>query len=181
MVREWVFVVAIGGGLLSACSDSGQPPISSVIPDSVDAVAYGFANIITMDGVEQAEIMADSALHYPSREEWELYEVRVEFRSDHGLLRSTLTSRRGTYRWRTGDMEARDEVVAWTPDGRRLTTCEILYRKSADQITGPCDFVFDAPGRHLEGESFTADPDFRNVTATKARRGRSSISTTGTR
>ncbi len=181
MPREWAFFVAIYAGLLGGCSDSGQPPISSVIPDSVDAVAYGFANFITVDGVEQAEIMADSALHYESREEWELYEVRVEFRSDHGVLRSTLTSRRGTYRWRTGDMEARDEVVGWTPDGRRLTTCELVYNKSTDQITGPCDFVFDAPGRHLEGESFTADPDFRNVTATKARRGRTNVETRGTR
>ncbi|MFQ5705316.1 MAG: LPS export ABC transporter periplasmic protein LptC [Gemmatimonadales bacterium] len=172
-----LFCVALFG----ACSDSRQPPVSSVVPDSVDQVAYGFTNYITMDGVERTEVTADSALHYERRAEWELYEVLVKFRSDHGQLRSTLTSRRGTYDWRSGNMEARDDVVAWTPDGRRLTTCKIIYHRSSDNITGPCDFVFEAPGRHLEGESFTADPDFRDVTATHPRRGRAATKTTGPR
>ena len=61
-------------------------------------------------------------------------------------------------------MEARDSVVAVTPDNRRLTTCAIEYTESSDMISGPCDFVFNAENEHLEGESFTADPDFRNVT-----------------
>jgi hypothetical protein len=31
--------------------------------------------------------------------------------------------------------------------------------------------VFDAPDRHLEGESFTSDPEFKNVVTTRPRRG----------
>lgn len=143
----------------------------SLMPDSADQVAYGFTNHFTVDGVERAQLEADSAFHYADHEEWELFNLRVEFRSPQGALRSTLTSLRGRYNWRTGDMEARDSVVAVTPDQRRLTTCALKYTDSSDLISGPCAFVFDAPNEHLEGESFTSDPDFRNVTAVEPRSG----------
>jgi LPS export ABC transporter protein LptC len=135
------------------------------MPDSVDQVAYGFMNHYTVDGVERVQLEADSAYHFDDAETWELFNLRVQFRSPQGALRSTLTSLRGTYNRQRGNMEARDSVVAVTPDQRRLTTCMIQYVADTDQITGPCAFVFDAPNEHLEGESFTADPDFRNVTA----------------
>ena len=149
------------------CSEEGSPAAESLMPDSADQVAYGFLNHFTVDGVERAQLEADSAYHYADHEEWELFNLRVEFRSPQGVLRSTLTSLRGTYNWSTDNMEARDSVLAVTPDNRRLTTCAIEYKKDSDLITGPCAFVFDAENEHLEGESFTADPDFRNVTAVR--------------
>jgi LPS export ABC transporter protein LptC len=139
----------------------------SLMPDSVDEVAYGFVNHYTVDGVQRALLEADSAYHSEEGETWELFNLTVELRSSQGAVRSVLTSLRGTYNWRTGDMEARDSVVAVTPDNRRLTTCAIHYDDASDMISGPCAFVFDAPNEHLEGESFTADPDFRNVTAVR--------------
>ncbi len=153
--------------MVSACSDEGSPTTESLMPDSVDQVVYGFTNHFTVDGVERAQLQADSAYHFEENETWELFELTVQFRSPQGALRSTLTSLRGTYNWRSGDMEARDSVVAVTPDQRRLTTCAIQYHEATDMISGPCAFVFDAPNEHLEGESFTADPDFRNVTAVR--------------
>ena len=142
------------------------------MPDSVEQVAWGFVNHYTVDGVERALLEADSAYFYPDREEWELFDLTVYFRSPQGELRSTLTAMAGTYHQRTRDMEARDSVVAVTPDGRQLNTCAITYHEATDMISGPCAFVFDAPNEHLEGESFTADPDFRNVTAVQPSAGR---------
>ncbi len=159
------------GGIL-ACQEVEPPPISSSVPDSVDMVIYGFTSRMTTDGVMSAMLTADSAYHYVTDRKMELFGVRVEFYSPQGLLRSTLTSDDGTYFSRTGDMEARGNVLAITPDRRQLTTCELRYAARTDEISGPCDFVFDAPDRHLEGASFTADPDFRNVTARGARQGR---------
>ena len=171
-IRSGILIACLLSAL-AACSDEGPPPTSSMLPDSVDQVAYGFTTYITQEGVEIARIEADSAFHYPASQEWNLYGLRVEFRTTRGVLRSTVTAREGTYLWRTGDMEARDSVVAFTPDGRQLTTCSLGYEKATDQIIGACDFVFDAPpDRHLEGESFLADPDFRDVRAVNPRRGR---------
>ena len=155
-----------------ACSEEGSPIAESLMPDSADVVAYGFTLHFTTDGVKRAQLEADSAFQYEDQEEWEMFNLRVEFRSPQGTLRSTLTSLRGTYNWSTNNMDARDSVVAVTPDGRRLTTCAIEYVEDSDIITGPCAFVFDAENEHLEGESFTADPDFRNVTAVRPSSGR---------
>jgi LPS export ABC transporter protein LptC len=154
--------------LLTACSDSERPPTSSVLPDSVDQAAYGFVKYITADGVVRARLEADSAYHYPSRESYELFSLRIEFRTEEGEIRSTLTSKSGSYNWRSGNMEARDSVRAVTPDGRVLTTCKILYDQGRDELTGPCAFVYEAPNERATGESFTSDPDFRNVEATEA-------------
>lgn len=167
----WARITALTGlciTMLSACSDPERPPTSSVLPDSVDQAAYGFVRYITADGIVRARLEADSAYHYPSRESYELFNLRIEFRTAQGEIRSTLTSRAGTYNWRTQDMEARDSVRAVTPDGRVLTTCSIAYDQGRDEITGPCAFVYEAPNERATGESFTADPDFRNVTATQA-------------
>ncbi len=165
VVTKWACVIAVTAIFLSACSDPGRPPTSSALPDSVDQAAWGFVRHITAEGIERAKLEADSAFYYPSRETWELYQLTVEFRTIHGELRSTLTADEGTYHWRTQDMEARENVVALTPDGRRLTTCSIQYDEGRDEITGPCAFVYDSENERLTGESFTADPDFRNVEA----------------
>lgn len=69
-------------------------------------------------------------------------------------------------------MEARSNVIATTPDNRRLTTEILRYDRTNEQISGPSTFVFDSPDRHLEGDGFTADPDFRQVEAVRPREGR---------
>ena len=154
-------------GVIAGCSDPERPPTSSVLPDSVDQAAFGFVRFITSEGVERARLEADSAYNYPSRDSWELFKLKIIFRTAQGEIRSTLTAVSGTYNWRTQNMEARDSVRAVTPDGRELTTCAINYDQGRDEITGPCDFVYLAPNERLTGESFTADPDFRNVTAVR--------------
>jgi hypothetical protein len=95
----------------------------------------------------------------------------VTFYSPSGVETSTLTADGGVYEWRTSNMEARGNVVAVTPDHRRLTTNVLSYARDAQTITGPEAFVFEAPDRHLEGEGFTSDPDFKNVVTQRARRG----------
>jgi len=164
-VSKRACVIGVTATLILACSDPGRPPTSAALPDSVDQAAWGFVRHITAEGIERAKLEADSAYYYPSRESWELFQLTVEFRTLQGELRSTLTADRGTYNWRSQDMEARENVVAVTPDGRTLTTCALQYDEGRDEITGPCAFVYNSENERLTGESFVADPDFRNVEA----------------
>jgi LPS export ABC transporter protein LptC len=117
------------------------------------------------------KLAADTAYFYEASQTAELFGVKVEFLSPEGRLTTTLTSREGTYFWRSGDMVARGAVVAVTPDGRRLRTETLNYDRTAHEISGPEAFVFDAPDRHLEGNGFTADPEFQDVVAHGPRRG----------
>jgi LPS export ABC transporter protein LptC len=94
-----------------------------------------------------------------------LRNVHITFYSLAGTETSSLTSREGTYDWRTSDMEARGNVVVVTKDGRNLRTAQMRFNEARNEVSSDGEFVFDSPDRHIEGEGFTSDPEFKNVVA----------------
>lgn len=166
---RWLHVIGGYTAVLVGCSGPQQPPTTVAVADTADQVVYGLAHNVTREGVLRARVEADSAYFYDATQLAELFVLKVVFYSNIGEESSTITANNGTYRWRTGAMEGRGDVVGVTPDGKRLTTSVLQYDPRSDELIGPEDFVFDAPDRHLEGEAFTADPDFSNVTATRPR------------
>jgi LPS export ABC transporter protein LptC len=165
-------LVTVGLALvLVACGGVDTPPTVNASSDSADQTLYGLKHNLTVDGVLRAHLEADTAYFFQPSQRADLRGVKVIFYSPQGVETSTLTSDSGTYDWTRGNMEGRGHVVAVTPDHRRLTTSVLRYDRRNDQISGPNAFVFDAPDRHLEGESFTADPEFKNVVTTRPRRG----------
>ena len=157
--------------ICAACGGVDAPPTMAGVRDSADQVLYPLRHNLTVEGVLRAHLEADVAYFYQSVQRVDLVGVTVLFFSPEGRQTSRLTSEKGTYDLRSGNMEAEGNVAAVTPDNRRLTTSVLRYQRATDQISGPNDFVFDAADRHLEGESFTADPEFKNVVTTRPRRG----------
>ena len=154
----------VAGALsIGGCRGSDQPPVTITAADSADQVIFGLDHFVTRDGVRRARVRARKAYFYENSQTAELDSMTVTFFSPEGAETSTLTADEGTYYWRTSDMEARGNVVAITPDGRRLRTSIMKYFSARNQIEGPAPFVFDAPDRHLEGQGFTSDPDFKEV------------------
>ncbi len=168
--RRWW--AAVAGAIAVGCGGTETPTFTLSTADSADQVFFGLEHNLTLDGVLRANVRADTAYFYQETQRADLKGVEVIFYSPTGQETSRLTSREGSYDWRTGNMEARGDVVAVTPDGRRLTTSILRYDRASNRIAGPAPFVFDAPDRHLEGDGFTSDPDFRNVVTTRPRRGR---------
>lgn len=167
VVLSWALTVSAA----AACGGMDTPPTMTAVSDSADQVLYGLRHNLTLEGVLRAHLEADTAYFFQASQRADLIGVTVVFYSPEGRQTSRLTSETGTYDWRSGNMEARGDVVAVTPDHRRLTTSLLRYQRVTDQISGPNDFVFDSPERHLEGESFTSDPEFKNVLTTRPRRG----------
>lgn len=156
---------------LSACGDAGKPPIAATVGDTADQVIFGLNHQVTLDGALRTRLKADTAYAFQQSQTHLLRNIQVIFYTAEGQESSTLTAKEGKYDWRSGDMEARTNVIAVTPQGRRLTTTVLKYRRSDHSIEGPEAFVFDAPDRHLEGDGFTSDPDFRNVVTRRPRKG----------
>ena len=161
---------AVVGALLvaaAACRDGARPTEMVTAADTADQILFGMSYYVTMDGIRRARVQADTAYFYSATQKAELRKVTVTFFDAQGATTSTLTCREGTYAWRTQDMEGRGNVHVRTTDGRTLRTEVLRYYQARNEVESDRDFVYDAPGRHVEGEGFTSDPSFRNVVARK--------------
>jgi LPS export ABC transporter protein LptC len=153
-----------------ACEDSGVRPTATVqAPDSADQVLEGFSHYVTHDGILRSKVEADTAYFYEATQITELHQIKVVFFDVRGQESSTLTARRGIYRWQDGSMESSGNVVVVSPDGRRLATEVLRYDNATNMIATDQHFTFDRGEEHLEGNSFRSDPDFRNIVTEKPR------------
>jgi LPS export ABC transporter protein LptC len=149
-----------------ACNNGVRPTATITAADTADQVLIDMSHYITGDGVVRARVRADTAYFYQVTQTAELRNVHITFYDANGNESSTMTAREGTYHWASGDMEGRGNVVVvGAGDGRTLRSEVMRYRQLENQVSSDQSFVFNAPGRHIEGDGFTSDPEFRNVTA----------------
>jgi LPS export ABC transporter protein LptC len=156
-------VVVVFGVL--ACGDGGRPTATMTAADTADQILIKMSHVVTIDGLQRAKVTADTGYFYSPTQSAELRNVHITFFDGHGAVTTNLTCREGTYRWQTGDMEGRGNVRAVTTDGRTLRTAVLRYSQTRNEVSSNKAFVFDGPGRHIEGDGFTSDPEFRNVVA----------------
>ena len=152
------------------CEDTGARPTTTVqAPDSADQVLEGFSHYVTNNGILRSRVEADTAFFYEATQMNELHKVKVVFFDVKGAESSTLTAKRGTYRWQDGSMQATGNVVVVSPDGRKLATEMLKYDNATNTILTDRHFTFDRGDEHLEGNSFRSDPDFKNVVTDRPR------------
>ena len=159
--------VFLGGVVAGACDAGIKPTATISAADSADQVMQNMSHYVTNAGIQRAHVRADTAYFYSPSQTAELRNVHITFYDTRGDQTSTLTSREGTYHWRSGDMEARGNVVVVRIDGATLRTEVLHYSQAKSQVSSDRPFVFDEPTRHIEGEGFTSDPDFKVVTAVR--------------
>jgi LPS export ABC transporter protein LptC len=168
--RTAVLISLVAIMVLCACEDTGARPTTTIqAPDSADQILEGFTHYVTTDGVRRSRVEADTAYFYEGTQVTNLTNPKVTFYDLKGVESSTLTAKRGVYRWQDGSMEANDNVLVVYPDGRRLTTERLRYDSKTNQISTDRHFTFDREEEHLEGNSFRSDPDFRNVVTDRPR------------
>ncbi len=155
---------------LMACEETGAKPTTTVqASDDADQVLEGFSHYVTFGGVRRSRVEADTAYFYEGTQITDLRHLKVVFYDLKGVEGSTLTAKRGTYRWQDGSMEATDNVVVVNPDGRTLRTQALKYDNATNTISTDVPFTFDRAEEHLEGKSFKSDPDFKNVVTDRPR------------
>ena len=163
------FSVSILIGLLllfGACKSGTPVTATQAVLDSADQVLIGMTHYVTDAGVLRARVRGDTAYFYSNTQRAELRNVHVTFYDQTGKPTSTLTSREGTHHWRTGDMEARGNVIVIRDrDGATMKTAVMNYNQVRNEVSSDKSFVWDEPGRHVEGDGFTSDPDFKKITA----------------
>ncbi len=175
MTRRFIIVSAFAASALAltACSEKTAPPVvsGSALADSADQVMYGAHFNLTDKGLSRAELLSDTAYFFDENTRVELSKVETTFYTMTGARDAYLTSKRGTYNTRSGMMIARGSVVVITEEGRRLTTPELKYDQSLNEISSDSAFVLTEPGRRLAGVGFKSDPNMQNVQILKTKSG----------
>lgn len=157
------------GAWAAACGDVEPPPITTepTLADSADQVMFNVRFGLIRDGIRRGELFADTAFVFDQNARMELRGVRSNFYTEAGSLQGTLISREGTYDSRNGLLEARGNADVTTADGRKLTSPELRYDISQNQVLSDSSFVLTEPGRRVEGIGFSSDPSLRNVVIRK--------------
>jgi len=163
-------VVATAAG---ACQDPGAtPPVNQGgVRDTADQTMFGVRLMLADRGIQRAHMEADTAFTYEDNTKTELRTVRTIFFTETGLKNGTLTAREGTYNVRSGNMEARGNVVVVSEDGRRLETPQLRYDPARNEISGDSAFVLTEPTQRVSGIGFRADPNLNNVNILRAASG----------
>jgi len=163
-MRYWITAL-VATLVLPACTEKKALPTSrgSALADSADQVMFGAKFTLTSKGVSRADLTADNAYFFDDNTRIELDKVHTTFFTTAGVKDAVLTSERGTYHQRLGNMLARKNVVVVSEDGRRLTTSELLYSTGRNEISSDSAFVLTEPNRRLEGIGFRSDPNMNNI------------------
>jgi LPS export ABC transporter protein LptC len=151
---------------IAGCQSGKTPPVAARDPlaDSADQVFYHAKSRLTDHGVMKSELHADTGYFFDDNTRIEMRVDTTYFFTVTGAPNAVLTSREGTYNTRTGNMEARGNVIVTGVDGRRLTTAQLRYAQAQNQISSDSAFVLtDTAHRHTTGVGFTSDPDMNNV------------------
>ncbi len=154
-------VIAAG----SACVDQGvQPTVVIAVTDSADQVMLGMTTVITVDGVVQSRVEADTAYVYQARNLYDLRRMTITFYDAQGAITSTLSADAGIYLPTGESLDARG-TVRWTSVDQitYLHTEHLIYNKGANQLVGDTTFVYQNPNERLTGNGFVSDIQFTNV------------------
>src|SRR5437867_12414451 len=122
--------------LLGACKNGTPVTATQAVLDSADQVLLGMSHFVTEEGVLRARVRADTAYFFSNTQRAELRNVHVTFYDETGKPTSTLTSREGTHHWRTGDMEARGNVIVIRDkDGATMKTEVMYYSQVRNEVS----------------------------------------------
>jgi LPS export ABC transporter protein LptC len=146
---------------LAACGKEKPDAVAAVeaVADTADQVMFGLTQFVTQDGVRKAFLESDTAFIYENQGKADLRKVKVTFFGPQGDTSSVVTGKLGFYDWRTGKMEARDDVVVLLSNGGRLTTSVLRYDQVKNEVSTDQPYVYTAPpDQDMRGEGFVTDP-----------------------
>ena len=129
-----------------------------------DQVLFEIVTHVTLDGIREARIQADTAYLWQDSATVALRAVNLIMYDDAGVERARVTSRTGRLNEDTQHMVARGDAVLVMSD-RRIESAEIHYEPQRDRIWSDSATVMRMTegNRVVEGSSFLSDANFGNI------------------
>ena len=172
-------MLCLGGIVMAAgCSRKGSaPPVQSrmTLADSAEQVMFNVRALLTDRGVQRGELFADTAYIFDENTRFELRKVRTTFNTATGVKDGNMSADRGRYSIRQQVLEGFGNVVIVTNGGKRLTSPQLKYMQSINEVSSDTSFTLVEPGRTVSGIGFKADPQLTHVVTLRNTRARGSF------
>ncbi len=155
-----------GALLLVGCGSQEDTPVVSpdLLEMDAEGVMYGMRSMITVEGVREGMVSADTAYFYEDSANVELRQLSLTVYTDEGLERALVTADMGWLNLDTNEMVARgNAVLTVRTDNRIIESAELHYDPNADRIWSDSATVQRFDGVVSEGSSFESNLDFTNV------------------
>lgn len=123
----------------------------------------GFTLTQTREGTKLWVLKADNALVFERADQVELSDLRIDFFTEAGEVRSTLTADKGFLSRRTNDMEVRGDVVVYAADGTILTTETLTWNERTGKVETEDSVRVTKDNDVMTGDGVEADPDLKNI------------------
>ncbi len=152
--------------LLAACGGEGTAPVGSpaLLESGADQVAMGLEHVITINGIREGMVRADTAFFFNDSTVTLLRNPTLELFNESGYSRARVTAERGRYNMNTKELAAFGNVVLVIPEGdRRVESPELHYEPSGDRIWSDSMTVMHDAGIVSRGMGFYSDLDFSEM------------------
>lgn len=153
--------------VLAGCSETTEAPVadSEIIDLEADNVIYGMSSYLTVEGVREGHVEADTAYMYVDSAHVDLRGMRIEFHDDDGRPRATVTGRTGEWDQDRDIMVARGDVLLVVhEDDREIRTEELHYDAYGERVWSDSATTQTlANGTVTRGSSFESDLGFEDV------------------
>lgn len=158
----------VAAAALAACSSEQGPPAGGYLEIPADQVVYELVNVVTVDGMRNARLQADSAYMYDDSSSINLFGVNLTIYDEAGGERATVTSATGQLDEQSRAMVARGNVILISGQ-ERIETEELHYDPAQHRLWSDVRTRRTVNGSVAVGDAFTADDQFRNVNVVNAR------------
>lgn len=152
--------------LAGGCGEEETTPIASpeLLESGAQSVIYLMVMEITVNGIREGRVEADTAYLYPDSSLFSLRNPVLVLFDEQGIERARVISERGRFNSTTKELVARGEVVLTIREGdRQVETQELNYDPNGDRIWSDSTSVMREGGTVTRGESFRSDLDFRRA------------------
>ncbi|MEX2472991.1 MAG: LPS export ABC transporter periplasmic protein LptC [Gemmatimonadota bacterium] len=150
-----------------ACSDTTETPVANteLLELAADNVIFGMTSYLTVRGVREGEIQADTAFMFVDSAHVDLRVMRIVFHNEDGRPRATVVGETGEWDQDRDIMVARGDVLLTVhADGREIRTEELHYDAFNERIWSDSTTVQTLPdGTVTRGSSFQSDLSFTNI------------------
>lgn len=163
-LRAWPAVAA--AATLAACApDAEQPAAGELAGASADEVTFDVTHVVSVDGVREARLRADSMLGWRDSAHVVLGPMELAIFDEQGRPRATITAESGRMVPRTKELTAMGAARLVVPaEDLEVSGDRLHFAPASDRIWSNGPVVMRRGGCRIEGDRFEADLNFDDVT-----------------